>query len=430
MAIVAALLAFIALTPKPVDVARTIRGPVHAAFGADGYVESDSVDLAPLISAPVESIPVHEGQRVVAGAPLILLMSHDAQAAVISTSAALQAAIAEEDRAAQAVVEASAEHRLLESGAAPQDIAQARLRLQQARDSAAASQRNLDRATRLYAEGAISRATFEDAQTQAQISDAQTGQALEAYNRLLSGARQEELAAAAARHATAAAGAREARAAAQQAAAAALGAEYDLTHTTVVAPFSGTVDRVWVRVGALVSPLTPVVTLASRNELRVSVDLDEEDASKVQQGMPVTIEVPGYAGRPLIGHVVRIASTATTPADVTLRSRTIRAEVLVSGGAALLKSGMRVDVKGEGLVSLGALKIPSDALTFVNGQDAVYVVRDGRANVHFIKVGYVDDVVAEVLEGLHPGDEVVAGGQTSLRDGKRVRVVNVVSPAP
>jgi RND family efflux transporter MFP subunit len=417
VAVVVAILVIVAVLPRSVVVAGVARGPVSAAFGADGYVESDSVDLAPLVTGPVESIPVHEGQQVHAGAPLVRLMSHDAQAAASSTTFALAAATADEKRAAQTVAEASAEHQLLESGAPSQDIAQARLRLKQAKDTAAESQRNLSRATQLYAGGAISRAAFDDAQTQAKISDAQVGQAFEAYNRLLAGARPEELNAAAARHAAAIASLNEARASAAQAAAAARGAQYDLSHTTVVAPFAGTVDRVWIRVGALVSPQTPVITLASKQALRVAVDLDEEDASKVQPGMQVTINVPGYPGQPVNGRVERIASTATTPADVTLRSRTIRAEVIVSGNAALLKPGMRVDVKGQGIVALDALKIPSDALTFVNGKNAVYVVSDERANLRLVEVGYVDDVVAEVIAGLNAGDEVVVGDLGSLHDG-------------
>jgi RND family efflux transporter MFP subunit len=429
-AVLAVTIVAVMALPMRVEVAKVTRGPILAAFGADGYVESESVDIAPMVMGPVESIPVQEGERVAAGTSLVRLTSHDAEATAAATAAALTAAIAEEQRASQNVVEASAEHRLLESGAAAEDVAQARLRLAQAKETASASQRNLARATQLYAGGAISLAAFEDAQTQAKVSDEQTRQALEAYNRLVSGARPEELSAAAARHAAANASLRAARALAAQAAAAARGARFDLSHTTVVAPIAGTVDRIWVRVGALVSPQTRVVTLASSRALRVSVDLNEEDASKVQPGMSVTVEIPGYPGRPLGGRVVRIASTATTPADVTLRSRTMRAEVIVSGDSTLLKSGMRVDVKGQGIVSLDALKIPSDALAFVNGQNAVYVVRNGVACVQLVKVGYVDDVVAEVLEGLKPGDEIVVGSHAGVRDGRRVRVTNVVSSVP
>ena len=413
--------------PVSVKVATATRGPLLAAFSADGYVESNSVDLAALITSPVEQIFVTEGQRVRAGAPLVRLMGHDAQTAAVSARADLQAAIAAQDRAARTADEALAQQQLVESGAAPQDVAQARQVVVQASADSASSQRALIRAQKLYADGAISRAAFEDAQTQAQISEARARQAADAYQRVTAGARSQERTAAADRLAAAEAGLNESRASVEAAAAAARGAQLDLMHTIISAPFDGIVDRVWVRQGSLVSPQAPVITLATEKNMRVSVDFDEEDAAKVHVGTAVRLEVPGYPGRLLSGRIARLAATASVDPTQSSRSRIIRADVLVDNTASLLKSGMRVDVRGEGVVSLGTLKIPSDSLHFSNGQNVVFVVRAGRAQLRAVDVGYVSDQVAEIIGGLHAGDVVVVGDLPSMTDGQRVRINGTVA---
>ena len=413
--------------PAPVTVATAIRGPLLASFSADGYVESNSVDLVALITAPVEQILVKEGQRVTAGAPLVRLMGHDARTAAASAGANLQVAIAAQERAAKTADEALAQQELVESGAAPQDVAQARQVVVQASADSASSQRALVRAQKLFADGAISRASFEDAQTQAQISEARARQAADAYQRVTAGARPQERMAAADRLAAAEAGLNESRASVEAAVSSARGAQQDLMHTMISAPFDGVVDRVWVREGSLVGPQAPVITLASEKNMRVSVDFDEEDAAKVHVGTAVRLEVPGYPGRSLSGKIARLAATASVDPTQSSRSRIIRADVLVDNAASLLKSGMRVDVRGEGVVSLDALKIPSDSLHFSNGQNVVYVVSDGRARLRVVDVGHVTDEVAEVIGGLHAGDAVIIGDVQSLTGGRRVRISDSVA---
>src|SRR6516164_6031626 len=79
-AVLAVTIVAVMALPMRVEVAKVTRGPILAAFGADGYVESESVDIAPMVMGPVESIPVHEGERVAAGTSLARLTSHDAEA--------------------------------------------------------------------------------------------------------------------------------------------------------------------------------------------------------------------------------------------------------------------------------------------------------------------------------------------------------------
>jgi multidrug resistance efflux pump len=52
----------------------------------------------------------------------------------------------------------------------------------------------------------------------------------------------------------------------------------------VGAPFGGVVSRVWIEVGHLASPITPLLTLIDPRDLWVSADIADEDAAKVRLG--------------------------------------------------------------------------------------------------------------------------------------------------
>jgi HlyD family secretion protein len=84
-----------------------------------------------------------------------------------------------------------------------------------------------------------------------------------------------------------------------------------LERTELHAPFDGTVGTVDVRVGELVAPGDPLLTLGDLSTLRVeTTDLDEKDVTKVTVGQQVTVTFDALAGRFFAGRVTRISPMA------------------------------------------------------------------------------------------------------------------------
>jgi multidrug efflux pump subunit AcrA (membrane-fusion protein) len=71
------------------------------------------------------------------------------------------------------------------------------------------------------------------------------------------------------------------------------------------------------------------------------------------------------------------------------------------------------------------LTVPHEAV-FRRGQlEGVYVIGDdGRAHLRWISTGRKFAEGIEVLAGLDPGEVVVLGSDSRLRDGQRVEVTN------
>jgi len=168
---------------------------------------------------------------------------------------------------------------------------QARYNLHAADEALAAAQARLDALTagaeerRRVAEAAVWAATAQRNEAQARL------------DLLRAGPTDEQLAAAEAEVA--------------QASAALATAQAALERCTLRAPFAGTVGAVHVRLGELVTPGLPLVTLGDLSTLQVeTTDLDEVDVARVALGQAAVLTFDALPERTFTGRVVRIAPMA------------------------------------------------------------------------------------------------------------------------
>lgn len=165
------------------------------------------------------------------------------------------------------------------------------------------------------------------------VAAAQEAAAQAQLDLLLAGPRPEQIAVAQAQVAQAEVGLAQAEAAVVQAEAAMAQAEAAaaqaeagrdvaqaaLDQMTLLAPFAGTVARVDVEVGEIVSPGLPVITLADYGGWQVvTSDLTESDVVAVAVGDAVTLRFDAIPEETLAGVVVDIAGVSTvTRGDIT-----------------------------------------------------------------------------------------------------------------
>lgn len=88
-------------------------------------------------------------------------------------------------------------------------------------------------------------------------------------------------------------------------------AQTALERCEIHAPFDGTVGAVHTRMGELVTPGQPLVTLGDLSTLRVeTTDLDDVDVTKVSIGQLAVISFPALPGQDFAGRVTRISPMA------------------------------------------------------------------------------------------------------------------------
>jgi len=211
----------------------------------------------------------------------------------------------------------------------------------------------------------------------------------------------------------------QARAAVDVAQAAAQSAQTAVDDATIVAPSTGVVSDVPIAVGSLVSPQSPIATLISP-DLEVDVSVEESQVALFKENQQATITVNG-ADQPIDGRVFLVSPSA----DAKTRKFTVKVEPAVPDSP--LRAGMSATVKIQTGEQRNAVLVPKGAVIQKNGQQIIFLDQSGRAKMVTVQTGLSDDKNIQVTKGVAAGDMVILPGSIDLADGD---MVAPASPAP
>lgn len=190
-----------------------------------------------------------------------------------------------------------------------------------------------------------------------------------------------------------------------------------LNNANIIAPRSGIVIKRHLQAGFFAKAGSPIVSIADVSSLLGKATVGENQLQEVTLGAQVKITVAALGDKEFIGKITKISPTATLPA------RTFTAEITIPNGDGNLKPGMFSKITLPGLVHNNALVVPESALVMRGDQKTVYIVTgENKVQQRILKLGYVGDGIAEVLEGLQEGDRIVTAGHNKLKDGASINV--------
>lgn len=213
-----------------------------------------------------------------------------------------------------------------------------------------------------------------------------------------------------------------------------------LADTKIEAPISGVLQDRRYSAGDLVGPSVSagggsggsggglaggaaLFTLIQVDPLHVELNVAEKDLPYVRRtDEPIPVRADVWPEREWVGHIDYIAPSLHPQAHTQL------VRLRVPNPDAGLKPGMFVRVEATREVAEQALVIRADALVNLGGASGAYVVEGERADLRRLEVAFVTGNRAAVTSGLRAGERVVFEGQSSLRDGSRVRVVEPEPP--
>ncbi|MEV4823594.1 efflux RND transporter periplasmic adaptor subunit [Micromonospora sp. NPDC049274] len=180
-----------------------------------------------------------------------------------------------------------------------------------------------------------------------------------------------------------------------------------------------------VAVGGQVTAGTPVLTVVDTGQLGLLADVDETDVLLVKAGVSATVELDAVTGASYDATVrsVDVLPTSSAQGGVTYRVRlTLGAGKLVEDAPAPTpRPGMNAIVHLRVREASDAVTVPASAVFSADGRDAVWVVRDGKADRAPVTVGVQGADLVQILNGVQAGDRVVVRGTDQVRDGQEVR---------
>ncbi len=190
-------------------------------------------------------------------------------------------------------------------------------------------------------------------------------------------------------------------------------AEFQATHSALIAPDDGIVLDVPAEQGETVGAGTPVIFFAAADGWEVPIVLSSAEGMAVEVGTKARVSVQGVA-QPLAGTVVEKAGGAGPLGGWEVK-------VALDPDAAGLAAGLVADVVLTPEPK-PTMVVPLEALAQADGDEAfVYVVADGAADRVPVRIAWFDGDTVALREGPPLGSQVIVKGVPFVHDGVRVR---------
>jgi HlyD family secretion protein len=374
-------------------------------LNATGYiVAAHKIELAAKVVGKVAWIGVEKGDVVKKDQELVRLEDEEYKAQVEQAKGNLENLQANLQRAL--------------NGSRPQEVAKAQADLDNARANETNAKVTLDRTRRLVEEGVLSKQNLDDAQAKYDGTDAQTLSYLRTYDLVKLGPRKEDIDAA--------------RGLVDQAKGQLALAETQLSNTIIRAPVTGTILERNVEKGEFVTTgfvgdkgaKGYVVSIADLNDLKVEIDINQNDFAKLGAHQKGIITTDAFPDRKYDGVIDEISPEANR------QKATVQVKVKVLHPDQYLRPEMNASVAfvsdakpaARGEIAKPSILVPMSAIR----SGSVFLVADGRAVKRPVKTGATTTIAGgaqavHIEEGLNGGEDLIVNPPADLKDGDRVK---------
>jgi len=431
----------------PVKLATVETATIRQTSEFIGFLEAGrSVTLKPEIEGRVSQILVKEGDRVRDGQVIVRLQSDDAEAQLVQAKgtleqsnarlAQLKAGTRKEEIAQARAKLAQAQARLADAqaGAQPEEIAQAQAQIEAAQADVVLAQSRGKRYQQLRTEGAVSQDQLEgylqeQRSAEARLREAQrkleqlrksrssdiseltaaVEQEKQNLTQLENGPRTEEIA--------------QARSQVTQGVGQVQAAQAQLKYTRVLAPFTGVVGDIPVKVGDYVGKGDELTTLTKNDSLELNINVPLNQAKQLRLGL--LVQMLDAQGKPTAGGRISFISPNASPDSQTVL---VKATFGNAGGPLLNRQSVPTRVIWD---QRPGILIPVTAVSPIGGETFVFVAQAAEnpkpgmptlvAQQKPVKLGAIEGNNYQVVEGLKPGEKIVVSGILNLTNGAPIK---------
>jgi len=196
-----------------------------------------------------------------------------------------------------------------------------------------------------------------------------------------------------------------------------------LAKTTITAPFSGTIDEIFIEEGNLVSPpMMPdqgnAFRIVNLNELYVEAVIPENFIGKIKKGTQVLVEIP----------VLNITFNSTikhSVSSINKLSRTFKIEVSVPKNELDLIPNLNVEINILDYANSEAILVPESIVSEDSENNKfLYTIENNKAKKTIVETGYTQNGMIEIISGLSLNQTVINEGGRIVKDGQNVKIYN------
>ncbi|MDR0552665.1 MAG: efflux RND transporter periplasmic adaptor subunit [Holosporales bacterium] len=196
-------------------------------------------------------------------------------------------------------------------------------------------------------------------------------------------------------------------------------AKFQLSRTSIRAPFSGVIGIMKVNVGNIVQQHTELVTIVDNSNVKVEFMIPARFIEDIAVGQSVEISVDSFPDKTFSGMVDAVDS------EVDTKNHSILVRAVIPNPNGLLKHGLFANVTLVTGEKSDVLLIDEESLDREGSREFVWAIDEkGRAYMKQVLTGARDDHGVEVVAGLKEGEYVVTAGHLKLSNGVKVRILN------
>ena len=193
-----------------------------------------------------------------------------------------------------------------------------------------------------------------------------------------------------------------------------------LSKTIIKAPFSGTIDEVFVERGEVVAPSPKgLMRIVNLGNMYVSTTVPETYIGKLKVGTEVDVFLTSL-GKTYKGKVRQVGNFINPD------NRSFGIEVSVPNPENLLRPNQVAKLKITDYVNNEAIVVPTNVIQ-EDGEGNKFIItvintngKTGTAKKVLVKTGKSSDNVTEIISGLHSNDVIVTEGVNTISDGMKL----------
>ncbi|MGI9862811.1 efflux RND transporter periplasmic adaptor subunit [Moorella naiadis] len=363
-----------------VKVVAASKGKIEATVEVTGSLApARTANVVSKLTGQVTAVKADVGDQVRAGQVLVEIDTKELQAQLQQAEAAVHG------------VQDQAEQARIGMEAAQVAIANARVALD-------AAQKYYNRIKALLDAGAASQSQMDDAQTK--LDQAKNG--YDAANKQYETAKKQyEIASGSGL---------------EQAEAAVNVIKVNMSNASITSPITGVVTNRNINPGEMAAPTSPLplLIIADTSTLKFQGTVGQEAVPLLATGQKVTVTLDALPGREFNGSVTQVGPVAAAsgqrfPVEISLPN------------PGDLKAGMTAWAIFK-LAPPEGIVVPAAVVRTDNGQDYVFVVKNGKVERRPVVLGLKNDTQVMVLKGLDPGEQVAVTNVGVLQDKMAVTV--------
>lgn len=203
--------------------------------------------------------------------------------------------------------------------------------------------------------------------------------------------------------------------------------EKELQKYTIKSPISGTIVDTNISESGIIKSHITLMSIQNLEHLEIILDINEYDASKIEEGDPVKITGDSFEGKVYEGEIKYVGSIAKPSEQGQGKESVVEIKVDIKNNDQLLKPGFsaKVDILTD--KKSDALSVPYEAIfTKKGGEKVIFTVEDGIVKEHTIKTGIGSDFFMEIIGDIEEGSSVILNPTEEIKDGDQVIVDKVM----